>query len=112
MTAGQFRQLALSLSGVIEAAHVGHPDFRIGGRIFATLGYPDDSYGVLMLTRDAQDEAIGRHPEAFEPVRGAWGRQGNTQVRLSQITPARLKGWMESAWQNAADKAVRRRRGR
>ena len=112
MTAVQFRQLALNLRGVIEAAHVGHPDFRVGGRIFATLAYPDDNYGVLILNRDVQQEAIGRYPEVFEPVRGAWGRQGNTQVRLSQITSAQLKPWMKLAWQNAADKPPRRSRAR
>jgi hypothetical protein len=98
VTANEFRHLALSFPGAVEAAHVGHPDFRVRGKIFATLGYPDDSFGVLMLTPDAQAEAMGRHPEVFEPAAGAWGRRGNTKVRLNEARPAQLRPWMELAW--------------
>lgn len=105
MTAQQFRELALSFAGASEGAHVGHPDFRVGGRIFATLAYPDDRFGVLMLTPDAQQEAIGRHPEAFDAVVGASGRRGNTTVRLSATRPEQLQPWMLLAWKKIGGKA-------
>jgi hypothetical protein len=98
MTETEFRKLALGFDGAVEAAHVGHPDFRVGGRIFATLGYPDDACGVLMLTPDEQQEAMGRHPEVFSPAAGAWGRKGSTVVNLSAIRAQALKPWMEIAW--------------
>ena len=106
MTANEFRSLALSFPEAVEASHVGHPDFRVGGRIFATLGYPDDSFGVLMLTPEAQAEAMGRHPEVFEPAAGAWGRRGNTKVRLSKARSAQLRPWMELAWCKIAPKKL------
>lgn len=110
MTANEFRELALSFPDAVEGAHVGHPDFRVGGKIFATLGYPDDSFGVLMLTPDAQQEATGRQPEVFEPVAGAWGQRGNTKVRLSAARTLQLRPWMELAWQHIAAKDAKRRR--
>ena len=99
MTPDDFRDLALSFPGASEAAHSGHPDFRVNGKIFATLGYPDESFAVLMLTPDAQQEAIGRHPEVFEAVAGAWGRRGNTNVRLSAARPKQLRSWIGLAWE-------------
>jgi len=98
VTANDFRELALSFPEAAESAHVGHPDFRVRGKIFATLGHPGDSFGVLMLTPDAQQEAIGRHPEVFDSVAGGWGRRGSTQVRLSAARPEQLRPWMELAW--------------
>ena len=74
MTEAEFRKIALSLPDTFEKSHVGHPDFRVkGGKIFATLGYPDERFGVLVLTADQQGELIGRYPEMFEPVKGGWG---------------------------------------
>jgi hypothetical protein len=104
MTADEFRQLALSFAGASEAAHVGHPDFRVRGKIFATLGYPEEDFGVLVLTPEAQGQAIGRHPEVFEPAAGGWGRRGSTHVRLSNARPAQLQPWMELAWRRIAPK--------
>ncbi|MGI9113946.1 MAG: hypothetical protein DLM52_13200 [Chthoniobacterales bacterium] len=104
MTANEFRQLALSFPGAIESAHVGHPDFRVRGKIFATLEYPNENFGVLMLTPDAQQEAIGRHPDVFEPVAGGWGRRGSTQVRLSKARMPQLRRFMELAWARIAPK--------
>lgn len=102
--------MALSFPDAVESEHVRHPDFRVRGKIFATLGYPDESFGVLMLTPDGQQEAMGRHPEVFDPAAGAWGRRGNTKVRLSAARSEQLRPWMEVAWQKIASKRLRRER--
>lgn len=107
VTAPQFRQMALSLAQTVEGWHMHHPDFRVGGRIFATLGYPDDAHGVLILTPDDQQQAIGRLPEAFSAASGAWGRQGSTVVLLRALNAKSLWPWMESAWKNVASKRPR-----
>ncbi len=102
MTSSQFREVALTLPNTVEASHAAHPDFRTGGRVFATLGYPDDSFGVLLLTPDQQRDAIAAAPQVFTPVAGAWGRKGNTQVILKHTRVAVLRPWMQAAWQNAS----------
>jgi hypothetical protein len=94
MTAAQFREIALSFPEAIEAVHMGHPDFRVGGKIFATLGYQNEGRGVLLLSPEAQRELIGQHPEMFEPVPGGWGLRGSTQVLLKQITRPVLQAAM------------------
>ncbi len=109
MTPAEFRALALSFSKAVEASHVGHPDFRVRGRIFATLGYPDDAHGVLMLTPDEQQEAIGARPDVFAPVNGAWGRRGNTLVLLDAIATAGLRPWMDRAHRKVSAKSAKRR---
>lgn len=105
MTAKEFRKLALSFPEAIESSHFSHPDFRIRGKIFATL-YPDENHGVLMLTPDTQRDAIGRNPTAFSPAAGAWGRRGNTVVLLSAIRTTAIREWMEIAWRKVAPKNV------
>ena len=103
VTEAEFREIALSLPETVEKSHVGHPDFRVrGGRIFATLGYPDEGFAVLILTADQQGELIGRYPQMFEPVKGGWGRRGSTQVLLRAATRAVVETAMKVAWQNAA----------
>src|SRR5688572_30978586 len=82
MTPAEFRRMALALPSAEERAHMGHPDFRVGGKIFATLGYPDNSFGTIMLSPQDQDLLIRDHPKAFVPVAGAWGRAGSTSVLL------------------------------
>ncbi len=84
MTADDFRRIALGMRGVIESAHMGHPDFRVNGRIFATLR-PDHGRGMVKLTPDDQREFIAQHPSAFAPESGAWGRAGSTAVRLEAV---------------------------
>ena len=106
MTTEQFREMALSFPEAVEAAHMGHPDFRVGGKIFATLGYPNDTRAVLVLLPDEQKEVISQHPEMFEPVPGGWGRHGSTQVLLTQITRPVLKAAMKKAWQRKAPKRL------
>ena len=103
MTEEEFRKVALSLPDAIEKSHLGHPDFRVkGGKIFATLGYPDERVAVLILTADQQGELMGRYPEMFEPVKGGWGERGSTQVLLGAAKPEVIELAMRIAWQNAA----------
>src|SRR5262249_21685411 len=81
VTAGQFRKLALSLPEAVEAEHMGHPDFRVGGKIFATLG-PDEKWGMVKLQPDQQASLMASEPNVFQPASGAWGKNGSTIVRL------------------------------
>ena len=81
MTPDRFRRIALGLEGASESAHHGHPDFRVGGRIFATLGYPDRKWGMVNLTPDQQRTFVREHPDAFVPVKGKWGEQGSPTVQ-------------------------------
>ena len=102
MTPDAFRRLALSLEDAIESSHLRHPDFRVGGRIFATLGYPDKSWGVVILTPAQQKRCLDAAPEVFRPAAGTWGRKGSTCVYLRAATKAVLLPALESAWWNAA----------
>ena len=106
MTAAQFREMALSFPEAVEAAHMGHPDFRVAGRIFATLGYQNEGRGVILLLPEEQQEIIGQYPKMFEPVPGGWGRRGSTQVVLTQITRPVLEAAMRKAWQRKAPKRL------
>jgi hypothetical protein len=107
MTADDFRDLALMFPGVEESAHMGHPDFRVRGKIFATLGYPDETWGMVALTPVDQQLAVTAAPEMFVPVKGAWGRRGATSVRLQKATKKRLREAMEAAWKKAAVRRAR-----
>lgn len=98
MTANEFRKMALALAGVVEAAHMEHPDFRVGGRIFATLGYPDEGWGVVMLSPEDQKRLCKMEPEVYVPVKGAWGRAGNTQVNLKAAKEASVRAALEAAY--------------
>jgi hypothetical protein len=110
--AATFRKLALSLEGAVEQAHHGHPDFRAHGRIFATLAYPDEGWGMVTLTPEDQQEHIREYLTVFEPASGAWGRQGATMVRLAAIDEATLFDVLALAWRTAEAKttAMTRRR--
>lgn len=85
-----------------------HPDFRVGGRIFATLGYPDAGWGVVMLSPEEQARVCGAEPGVFVPVKGAWGRAGNTQVKLKAVKKARVREVLRSAWEERVRKNGRR----
>ena len=85
MTANEFRRLALSFPEAIEPSHMHHPNFRVGGKIFATLGYPDVGHGMVKLTPEQQEAAVAAEPGAFAPVKGSWGAKGATLVRLSAV---------------------------
>lgn len=102
MTPESFRQLALGLPETSEAGHMGHPDFRVGGKIFATLGYPDDKWGMVKLTPGQQEAIVAADPAAFAPVKGGWGRRGATNVRLGKAKRASVRTALMAAWRNAA----------
>jgi hypothetical protein len=99
MTPNEFRQLALKMNGSIEGAHMGHPDFRANGRIFATL-YPDGASGMVKLTPEQQQDFMRADSRAFVPASGAWGRQGCTTVHLDSVEEDMLGEAMTLAWQN------------
>jgi hypothetical protein len=82
MTNDDFRRLALKIPGAIERAHMHHPDFRLAGKIFASLGVPDQNWGMVKLTPEKQRAFIEKAPKIFKPASGAWGRQGYTNVYL------------------------------
>ena len=100
----RFRSAALALPGVVEGLHQGHADFRAGKRIFATLGYPDQDWGMVKLTREQQAMLVEAEPEIFRPVPGGWGRQGNTNVRLAKADQTTLRSALTLAWSNVAPK--------
>ncbi len=106
MTAAQFRKLALSLPETSEVGHMGHPDFRVGGKIFATLGYPDDGWAMLKLTPLEQMLFVQAEPEVFVPVKGAWGKRGATNVRLRGAKKAGVTKALAAAWRNTAPKGI------
>ena len=95
-----FRKLALSLEGTIESAHMGHPDFRLNNRIFATLSYQDKGFGVLKLTPEQQSAFIADQPHIFAPVQGGWGRMGMTFIRLNEADESIMAGALRTAYQN------------
>jgi hypothetical protein len=98
MTAAEFRRIALSLPEAVENVHQDHPDFRVGGKIFATLGYPDKRWGMVKLFPDQQQEFMKSKPKIFVPANGAWGRQGATLVHLKGAAKAELRKAMVAAW--------------
>ena len=104
MTIDDFRRLALSLEGAEESSHMGSPDFRVGGRIFATLASQRQGYGNLMLTPEAQAEFVAEAPDLFIPVHGGWGRMGATHLRLSAAGEDVVAGALRAAWQIRVDK--------
>ncbi|MDQ2842260.1 MAG: MmcQ/YjbR family DNA-binding protein [Acidobacteriota bacterium] len=101
MTADDFRRLAMALAGTTESAHMGHPDFRINGKIFATLHYPDENWGMVKLSQEHQDCFVQSQPNVFVPVKGAWGRQGSTSVRLAAMDANTLEQALRLAWSTA-----------
>ncbi len=101
MTPNQFRRLALSLPETTESAHMGHPDFRVAGKIFATLGLKE-AWGMVKLTPQQQKEFIRAHPKVFEPASGAWGRRGATKVILNAATKTIVSAALIAAWRNIA----------
>jgi hypothetical protein len=98
MTAADFRRIALSLEGAEEGSHMGAADFRVGGRIFATLASENKGYGNLMLTPELQAEFVAEQPDVFLPVAGGWGKGGATHVRLAAAHEDLLQGALRTAW--------------
>ena len=103
MSSSQFRRIALSLPDATEGSHQGHADFRVGTRVFATLGYPDDAWGMVKLTPEQQSIVVESEPEIFRPVAGGWGKQGSTNVRLAKADQTTLRSALTMAWNNIAE---------
>jgi hypothetical protein len=104
MTAADFRRIALNFEGAEEGSHFGAADFRVGGRIFATLAMVKEGYGNLMLTPELQAAFIADRPDLFLPVFGGWGRMGITHIRLAQADEETLTGALHTAWKLRVEK--------
>ena len=111
-TPARFRTLALALPQTVEGAHQGHADFRVGGKIFATLGYPDPAWGMVKLTPEQQETFLRVAPDVFVPAKGAWGRQGSTTVHLQRVSAALLRDALAQAWRNLVPAAAADSSGR
>src|SRR5215472_2206049 len=109
MDAEDFRRIALSLPGAEEGSHMGAPDFRVGGRIFATLASQSKGYGNLMLTPEQQSAFVEELPEVFVPIAGGWGRMGATHIRLDLANEDLLAGSLRTAWKLRLEKNVKSR---
>jgi hypothetical protein len=107
MAPEDFRRLALSLPETVEAAHMSHPDFRVGGKVFASLGAPDAAWGMVKLAPEEQELRIEAEPAVFRAAKGAWGRCGYTSVRLDAVSEASVASAMRAAWLNTAPKRLR-----
>ena len=99
MKAGDFQRIALSMEGAQEGSHMGSVDFRVGGRIFATLASVESDYGNLMLTPELQADFVGERPDVFLPIAGGWGRMGMTHIRLAEADEDVMTGALRAAWQ-------------
>ena len=99
------RRLALALPAAAESAHMGHPDFRVEGKIFATL-WPAKRHAVAMLTPEQQEIMMGARPDAFTPAAGAWGRRGSTVIALDRVAEDDLRTALLMAWRNKAPKRL------
>ena len=104
MKPADFRRIALSFEGAEEGSHMGATDFRVGGRVFATLASQAQGYGNLMLTPEQQKDFVGEAPEIFLPIAGGWGRMGMTHVRLAKASEDVLTGALETAWRLRVEK--------
>jgi hypothetical protein len=102
----EFRRLAKSLPEAVEKEHMQHPDFRVGGKIFATLGYPDEHWAMLKLSPQKQAELVRSHPDVFSPCNGTWGLRGSTSVRLKAATKPVIREALAAAWRNTAPKKL------
>jgi hypothetical protein len=111
MNPSDFRRLALALPDVVEGSHFGNADFRVGGRIFATLSLEREGYGVLLFTPEEQAGMVQDEPTVFSPVPGGWGKHGSTRVLLAKVAPDILEAALRTAWQGKARKPpVRKKR--
>jgi len=109
MDAEDFRRIALNLEGAEEGSHMGAPDFRVGGRIFATLASQSLGYGNLMLTPEQQAALVEELPMVFVPIAGGWGRMGMTHIRLAATNEDVLAGALRTAWRLRIEKNARTR---
>lgn len=100
MTQAEFRKMALALADTEERGHMGHPDFRVAGKIFATMGYPTAGMAMVKLTPEQQHAYTRAEPETFAPVKGAWGAKGCTNVLLRTANKTAVKSALADAWSN------------
>src|SRR5271166_864065 len=107
MDADDFRRIALSLKGTEESSHMGSPDFRVGGKIFATLASAHQGYGNLKLTPEQQAAFVEELPEVFVPIAGGWGRMGMTHIQLAAANEDLLAGALRAAWKLRLEKNAR-----
>ena len=105
-TADDFRRIALAFPGAEEGSHMGHADFRVGGKIFATLGAPDPGWGMVALMPEQQEDFMTLAPAAFKPAAGAWGRGGSTLVRLETVPADLLEAALAAAWRKRAPRGL------
>jgi hypothetical protein len=110
MTAADFRRIALSLPGAEESSHMGSPDFRVGGKIFATLASQAQGFGNLKLSLEQQQEFVAEQPEVFVPIAGGWGRMGMTHIRLAAADEDVLAGALRAAWKLRVEKSAKKKR--
>jgi hypothetical protein len=101
-TPSDFRRIALGLPQTEERRHMNHPDFRVSGKIFATLAYPNKQFAMVKLTPIQQEDFTKAHPAAFRPVNGAWGRKGCTHIILAKATKRAMREALLAAWRNHA----------
>ena len=102
MTADEFRTLALALPEAVEGAHNGHADFRVGGKIFASLGVPDANFAMVKLERLEQEVAMAAAPRVYSPAAGSWGLKGSTRVYLPEAQRLDIEGSLRLAWRHLA----------
>jgi hypothetical protein len=106
MNAYDFRRIAMSMPGAVEASHMGHPDFRVDGTVFATIGWPDGAWAMVKLTRNQQALWVEAVPSVVVPVAGGWGHRGSTNVRLAAADETTIQSAVAMAWQNKAPKQL------
>ena len=112
MTPADFRRLALGLEGAVEGAHMGAVDFRVGGRIFATLASRAQGFGNLMLSPEEQARFVEELPDVFVPIAGGWGRMGMTHVVLAKADEDLLRGALSTAWRLRVEANARSKKRR
>jgi len=108
MKQSEFRIMAMGMPEVKESSHHGHPDFRVGEKIFATLGCPDKMWGMVKVTRELQEILVESYPDVFVRVRGGWGFRGSTNVLLRRARRSILRKALAKAWHRAAPKNLKR----
>jgi|SRR5450759_2055174 hypothetical protein len=107
MTGADFRRIALTMPEAVEGAHFGNADFRVGGKIFATLALEKEGFGVLLLSPEEQAGMVEDAPDVFSPVPGGWGRKGSTRVCLAKAPPDIVEAALGAAWRKRAPQRLR-----
>jgi hypothetical protein len=107
LTPEKFRSLALQIAGAVESAHMGHPDFRIAGKVFASLGYPDAGHGMVKVTPEQQQSLLKEAPNVFAPCAGAWGKGGATSVHLASARIDQVRAALNTASKSVTQKKRR-----